>query len=210
MELNRFKQLLESTMGDAKPLIMEQTTATTASYTTTKWNKFSLENAPTTKTTMGFGSGVKFEATKDPLIVTAKNVNTKIWLGGNVWQPNEGQVRVSFYCKKGKFYFEGNTDGYVSHQLATPLVKNVCGRTAVVTPEIPLVVTPKSDHVCDTDTTSKLHQGKSYKYCKNGEKYYFIGTAGEFKTKHPNWTEATGKGLESIKTMIGPVFDKMP
>ena len=210
MELNRFKQLLESTMGDAKPLIMEQTTATTASYTTTKWNQFSLENAPTTKTTMGFGSGVKFEATKDPLIVTAKNVNTKIWLGGNVWQPNEGQVRVSFYCKKGKFYFEGNTDGYVSHQLATPLVKNVCGRTAVVTPEIPLVVTPKSDHVCDTDTTSKLHQGKSYKYCKNGEKYYFIGTAGEFKTKHPNWTEATGKGLESIKTMIGPVFYKMP
>ena len=144
------------------------------------------------------------------IIVTAKNVNTKIWLGGNVWQPNEGQVRVSFYCKKGKFYFEGNTDGYVSHQLATPLVKNVCGRTAVVTPEIPLVVTPKSDHVCDTDTTSKLHQGKSYKYCKNGEKYYFIGTAGEFKTKHPNWTEATGKGLESIKTMIGPVFDKIP
>ena len=210
MELNRFKQLLESTMGDAKPLIMEQTTATTASYTTTKWNQFSGENDPTTKTTMGFGSGVKFEATKDPLIVTAKNVNTKKWLDGNNWEPIEGQKRVSFYCKKGKFYFEGNNNGYVSHQLATPLVKNVCGRTAVVTPEIPLVVTPPSDHVCDTDTTSKLHQGKSYKYCKNGEKYYFIGTAGEFKTKHPNWTEATGKGLESIKTMIGPVFDKMP
>ena len=210
MELNRFKQLLESTMGDAKPLIMEQTTATTASYTTTKLNQFSWEKDQTTKMSLGFSSGVKFEATKDPLIVTAKNVNTKRWVGGNDWEPNEGQERVSFYCKKGKFYFEGDTNGYVSHQLATPLVKNVCGRTAVVTPEIPLVVTPKSDHVCDTDTTSKLHQGMSYKYCKNGEKYYFIGTAGEFKTKHPNWTEATGKGLESIKTMIGPVFDKMP
>jgi hypothetical protein len=158
---------------------------------------------------MGFGSGVKFEATKDPLIVTAKNVKTQKWIGGSEWEPIEGQKRVSFYCKKGKFYFEGNTNGYVSHQLAVPLVKNVCGRTAVVVPEIPLVVTPASDHVCDTDTTSKLHQGKSYKYCKNGEKYYFIGTAGELKTKHPNWTEATGTGLASIKTMIGPVFDKM-
>ena len=29
MELNRFKQLLESTMGDVKPLIMEQPTGTT-------------------------------------------------------------------------------------------------------------------------------------------------------------------------------------
>ena len=70
-------------------------------------------------------------------------------------------------------------------------------------------VTPLSNHVCDTDTTSKLHQGQNYKYCKNGEKYYFIGTTGEFKTKNPNWTESTGTGLESIKKMIGPVFDKM-
>jgi hypothetical protein len=31
MELNRFKQLLESTMGNVKPLIMEQPTGTTKS-----------------------------------------------------------------------------------------------------------------------------------------------------------------------------------
>jgi hypothetical protein len=202
MELNRFKQLLESTMGDAKPLIMEQTTA---SYTTQKFNQFYYKNASGHQT-MGFKPGVKFEATKDSKIVTAKNVDVlNFW--NNKWE-SKGKKRVSFYCEQGKFYFEGDNLGYVdeSKQLAPNLVKNVCGRTAVVTPS---VVTPPSDHVCDTDTTSKLHQGMSYKYCKNGEKYYFIGTAGEFKTKHPNWTEATGKGLESIKTMIGPVFDKM-
>jgi hypothetical protein len=197
-------------MGDAKPLIVEQTTATTATYTTTKWNQFSPETTATYNISHGFGAGVKFEATKDPNIVTAKNVKVLDRdRGNNKWIPREKQMRVSFYCKQGKFYFEGIKYGNVSHQLAVPLVKNVCGRTAVVVPKIPLVVTPASDHVCDTDTTSKLHQGKSYKYCKNGDKYYFIGTTGEFKTKHPNWTEATGTGLASIKTMIGPVFDNM-
>jgi len=202
MELNRFKQLLESTMGDAKPFLSEQTTAT---FTTQKFNQFYYRNSSGHQV-IGFHPGVKFEATKNSKIVTAKNVDVlKFW--NNKWE-SKGKKLVSFYCEQGKFFVEGDTNGYVdeSKQLAPNLVKNVCGRTAVVTP---LVVTPKSDHVCDTDPTSKLHPGLSYKYCKNGEKYYFIGTTDEFKTKHPNWTEATGKGLESIKTMIGPVFDKM-
>ena len=207
MELNRFKQLLESTMGDAKPLIIEQTTA---SFTTTKQNEFEAG-----KERMKINPRIKFEATKNPNIVTATELLIQdqgkyvfvYKVSDGFWKPI-GRKRLSFYCEQNKFYVEGERIGYddVLNQLAPNLVKNVCGRTAVVTPS---VVTPPSDHVCDTDTTSKLHQGKSYKYCKNGEKYYFIGTAGEFKTKHPNWTEATGKGLESIKKMIGPVFDKM-
>ena len=198
MELNRFKQLLESTMGDAKPLIMEQTTA---SYTTTKWNQVTYKTV-SARSTMGFKPGVKFEATKDPLIVTAKNVDV-LQFSDYQWV-SIGKNRVSFYCQQGKFYFEGGTHGYVDElkQLAPNLVKNVCGRTAVVTPKIPLVAPTPSDHVCDTDTTSIINKGTSYNYCKNGEKYYFVGTTGNFKTKHPKWTEATGKGLDSIKKMM--------
>lgn len=64
-------------------------------------------------------------------------------------------------------------------------------------------VNDASKHICSTDkTNSKIHIGKSFNYCKNGENYYFIGTLGDFKTKYPNWTKAEGKGLESIKTKI--------
>jgi hypothetical protein len=45
MELNRFKQLLESTMGNVKPLIMEQETGNTITFEviTNDWSKLPSE-----------------------------------------------------------------------------------------------------------------------------------------------------------------------
>jgi hypothetical protein len=38
------------------------------------------------------------------------------------------------------------------------------------------------------------------------QKYYFKGTQGEPLQKFPDWTEATGSGLESIKSKV--FFDR--
>ena len=44
---------------------------------------------------------------------------------------------------------------------------------------------------------------KSYDYKLSGGKYYFKGKANTtYATKFPNWTEAKGKGLESIKSKV--------
>ena len=236
MELNRFKQLLESTMGNVKPLITEQNTN---SYTLK--NDTTLENSNTAGTfpELKLFKGATF--TKVPgakeLVATTKYQFVDTLTGQVMKGPNSivasyvdntlagmtygistafGSVgghktfsgKVTYYCGIGKFKVKETKDEYFDEDFGLAnMLKGACN--AKDTPVTDPIVTPKSDHVCDTDTTSKLHQGKSYKYCKNGEKYYFIGTAGEFKTKHPNWTEATGTGLESIKKMIGPVFDKM-
>ena len=44
---------------------------------------------------------------------------------------------------------------------------------------------------------------KSYDYKLSGGKYYFKGKDNTtYATKFPNWTEATGKGLEAIKSKV--------
>jgi hypothetical protein len=66
-----------------------------------------------------------------------------------------------------------------------------------------------SGHMCDQTTGNvKLFTGKSYKYCMDSQnqKYYFKGTQGEPLQKFPDWTEATGSGLESIKSKV--FFDR--
>jgi len=49
MELNRFKQLLESTMGNVKPLISEQPTGTTGTTTSIFDECFTTQNIPLDK-----------------------------------------------------------------------------------------------------------------------------------------------------------------
>lgn len=100
-----------------------------ASYTTTKWNQFSHADQVSTNISMGFKPGVKFEATQNPKIVTAKNVTvlSHSKTDGS-WKPMSGQKQVSFYCQQGKFFVEGNKTAYVSAQLSAVLVKYVCGR----------------------------------------------------------------------------------
>jgi hypothetical protein len=99
-----------------------------SSYTTTKWNQFSYAGTLTTNVSIGFKPGAKFEATQNPKIVTAKNVNVlNKDMNNGSWVPTEGQKRVSFYCEQGKFFFEGDKNPYVSAQLSAVLVKYVCG-----------------------------------------------------------------------------------
>lgn len=239
MELNRFKQLLESTMGNVKPLITEQNTN---SYTLK--NDKSLENAMTVGILpeLKLFKGATF--TKVPgakeLVATTKYQFVDSATGQVLKGPNDlvtsyvdntlagmtygistalGSVggtktysgKVTYYCGIGKFKVKESKDEYFDEEknLST-MLKGACN--AKDTPVTDPIVTPKSDHVCDTDPTSKLHPGKNFRYCKNGEKYYFKGVANttpEFAEKYPNWTESTGTGLESIKKMVGPVFDNM-
>jgi hypothetical protein len=110
--------------------------------------------------------------------------------------------KVTYYCKLGKFTADKSKYQYFDEsdgQYLVKMLKPLCQSSGVVKSS----GTTTSNHICDTDkTNSKVHIGKSYKYCKNGENYYFIGTSPEIKTKYPSWTQATGKGLESIKTNI--------
>jgi hypothetical protein len=207
MELNRFKQLLESTMGDAKPLISEQKT----SYTLQS-DKYELENSSdSTMPELKLFKGTTFNKVGDNLVAITKfqfvdTLNGEVTAGSNtietVGSSSVGKYTVSgkvtYYCKLGKFtadkskyqYFD--EDGYLVKTLT-----KICN-----TKVAPTNTETKSNHICDTDKTSQLQTGRSFKYCKNGEDYYFIGTAGEFQTKYPEWTQAKGSGLESIKTKI--------
>jgi hypothetical protein len=207
MELNRFKQLLESTMGDAKPLISEQKT----SYTLQS-DKYELENAGnTTMPELKLFKGTTFNKVGENLVANTKfqfvdTLSGEVTAGANTIDTVDGsQVgkftvsgKVTYYCKLGKFTADKSKaqyydeDGYLTKTLA-----KICN-----TKVVPTSTETKSNHICDTDKTSQLQTGRSFKYCKNGEDYYFIGTAGEFQTKYPEWTQAKGSGLESIKTKI--------
>jgi hypothetical protein len=127
-EKNRILEMHESKTKSHYLNIISEQTFEVPSYTTQKWNQFSKETEPAADVSVGFAAGVKFETTKDSKIVTAKNVkvmvrNVEGWVPSNVTSQ-----RVSFYCQKGKFYFQGDQTGYVSSQLSSVLVKNVCGK----------------------------------------------------------------------------------
>jgi hypothetical protein len=99
------------------------------SYTTTQWNGFIGQNSSNMVPTRGIVKGVKFESTKDPKIVSAKNVTLYSLTSGNSnWAPNTGKVNINFYCAQGKFFITGESTGYVSETLSKALVSNVCGR----------------------------------------------------------------------------------
>jgi hypothetical protein len=97
-----------------------------SSYTTQNWNQFKREDM--VSFTRGISKGTKFEVTSNPLIVTAKNITAFYASGvGNDWTKYGNPISISFYCSKGKFYFTGEKQGYVSETLSKSLVKYVCG-----------------------------------------------------------------------------------
>ena len=200
MELNRFKQLLESTMGDAKPLISEQEEM---GYTVK--NDATFENATSeAKPELKIFKGTKFVKNGDVLVANTKyqfvdsRTGVKLGYGPKDALKFEYAGKVTYNCAEGKFTVNASKDKYFQQygsltKALAPLCKTKVAPTNTET---------KSNHICDTDKTSQLQTGRSFKYCKNGEDYYFIGTAGEFQTKYPEWTQAKGSGLESIKTKI--------
>jgi len=209
MELNRFKQLLESTMGNVKPLLMEQKGYSMQSAT------YGLENASDkTLPELKLFKGATFNKVGDNLVSTTKyqfvdTLNGQVTVSADDWTTVSDEEigkytiagKVTYYCKLGKFtadkskhqYFDESSGKYLANAL-----KTLCKTPVNVAP-----VNTTSKHICSTDkTNSKIHIGKSYNYCKNGENYYFIGSSGDAKTKYPDWTQAQGSGLESIKTKI--------
>lgn len=98
-----------------------------SSYTTSKWNQFSYGQAFAGNVSRGISKGVKFQVTNDPFKITAKNVNV-FFRDGDNWVKKSKPASISFYCKQGKFYFQGEEKmPYVSAQLSNALVKYVCG-----------------------------------------------------------------------------------
>ncbi len=223
MEINRFKFLLESKLGEVKPLISEQETKI-PEYTVK--NDSVILTGQYKKTTAAaqdlkiFG-GAKFVKQGDNMVANTKyqflNVvgNQIIGVGPT---PGTGskktyQGNVTYGCKTGKFTVNMRTDLMFYDKTLSPMLQKKCQIKVANTQDTTTPKTnqdtpktnqdtPKSNHVCDTDKKSRTAKGKSYNYCYNGGKYYFKGTVGEYQTKHPDWTEATGKGLNAIKEKI--------
>lgn len=210
MNIDRFKQLLESKLGDSKPLISEQ-----KGYSI-QGESFTLENSSDkTMPELKLFKGTTFNKVGENLVANTRfqfvdSLNGLVTAGSDttstVGDESIGKYtitgKVTYYCKLGKFTADKSKYQYFDEsdgQYLIKMLKPLCQSSGVVKPS----GTTTSNHICDTDkTNSKVHIGKSYKYCKNGENYYFIGRTPEIIAKYPNWTEATGKGLEAIKTKI--------
>jgi hypothetical protein len=208
MELNRFKLLLESKLGEVKPLISEQEEM---SYTVK--NDATFENATSEfKDELKIFKGTKF--VKNGKLLVAKTnyqfVDTRTGVPKTQGKPKLIAGNVTYNCAEGKFTVNFSKDKYYQQyggltKALAPLcnAKAAKPKTNQVTPNANQDTT-KSNHVCDTDKKSRTAKGKSYNYCYNGGKYYFKGTVGEYQTKNPDWTEAAGKGLNAIKEKIFP------
>lgn len=121
-----------------------------SSYTTTQWNEMSGGGG----FVYGLPKGTVFSATKDPLIVTAKSANVYKRVSGPGKKWGQEQLRVSFYCKKGKFYIQKyeNVELY-NTTLGNALVTYVCGYKPQ--PQKPKTETPQSTPLTDDQKLEK-------------------------------------------------------
>ena len=134
------------------------------SYTTKNWNQFYHGQFLHAKVvSRGISKGTKFEVTNDPLKITAKNVNV-FFADGNNWVKKPKLTSISFYCKQGKFYIQGEEKTpYVSETLSKALVKYVCGYKKEKSNNTQPEGTPKP-------TEEKVAKGKTkWKHVLKGE-----------------------------------------
>ena len=143
-------------------------------------------------------TSLKGKYTKDiaELLNKYYNINLTTSKDGDWWSKEFNDTLAKFltekgyevkYCKTGDGYCPDGDDGVVYN--------NTIDIKTILTNEINKTSTPQEK----INTTND----KSYDYKLSNGKYYFKGkpntTAG---TKYPNWVEAKGKGLESIKNMV--------
>ena len=143
--------------------------------------------------------------TDDTLAAMTYGVSAAI---GSVGGAKTYSGKVTYYCGIGKFKVKETKDEYFDEDFGlSDMLKGACNATDTPTPS----PDPLVNHVCEDKAKSTVRQGRSYKYCKNGQNYYFKGIVdgpeGNFKTQHPSWTLAKGSGLASIKSKI---FYDMP
>ena len=93
-------------------------------------------------------------------------------------------------CKTGDQYCPDNSDGEVTTKQYGELKNFISQDKAKLNP------------TQGNEKTNTIHD-KYYDYMLKDNKYYFKGKQGTTAgTKYPNWIEATGKGLESIKSTV--------
>lgn len=228
MEINRFKQLLESTLGDLKPLISEQNQKTNVKeiYVTKEdYNtnlvdinnnnvrfKFTITNPTITNDTN--------EGFKDNLCIQV-NFNSIGVFSGNTFYPQEIDT-ITFKWENVKKFNQdllnklvnyksfckviGNTDGglgYAYFRNGQSVLKKINYYNP--DPFNNLVnVTKDPSVVQKTPSQTKILTGSdgAYDYKFENGKYYFKGK-GTYAAKHPNWTLAkTVEGIKAIKQKI--------
>jgi len=212
MELNRFKQLLESTMGDVRPLLSEQETQQLSQFT-----KDFAKMIGATEEDVSY-----VEALNDNL---DQNTKKKYF---DLYKDQMKNVRFALakaarsdkfdeLVKQLKSYSQPMTQGqknmlntFVNHLESTkPLYEKFKSipqdqwdkyfqtNVTVDQPES----TEQPDEVTTTNTTQpgdKINttNDRSYDYKLSNGKYYYS------KKNENNWVEAKGKGLESIKSKV--------
>jgi hypothetical protein len=211
MKLNRFKHLLEAKLGEVKPLISEQEEM---SYTVK--NDATFENATSEfRNELKIFKGTKFVKNGNLLVANTKyqfidsRTGVKKGYGPQNALKYDYTGKVTYNCAEGKFTVNASKDKYYQQyggltKALVPLCNSKVNTPKTAQNAPTAQNASKPNHPCDSDKKSKIATGKSYNYCYNQNKYYFKGTQGEPLTKYPEWTEASAKGLEAIKTKIFP------
>lgn len=219
---DRFFHLLESEIGDVRPIIDEQIMGTNpatfntvqnapkvdlpkvnvntqsnkkAEYTTSQWNVLSGSGGYD----YGLPKGTVFKVSpNDSSIVIAQSANVHkklndLFAFAASWE--KVPQRVSFYCKKGKFYLQKNPQNALTNQtLGNALVKNVCYYKAPAKTNTPAKDTPINDGAWTAlETTFGKSLGKDamggYMHKVDGVIYNFYnnGTYGASNGKSGKW-----------------------
>ena len=209
-EENMYVDAAKKTIGDNKFFITRQTVTAPETNSNFKLKFFKgvkFTHLPAERITLVTDKKATIQFTTRANEVWSETTKAFIYYDCNTGKLSLNQIENSDLQKQ---YGEWRVEWYVNDEkLTREEFKLVCQNikktgkkdAEKINQEVP--VNDASKHICSTDkTNSKIHIGKSYNYCKNGENYYFIGTLGDPKTKYPNWTKAEGKGLEAIKTKI--------
>lgn len=167
-------------------LILSEEENKIASFTTTKWNELNPSGMRNAFRQDALGKGTKFEVTSDPFKVTAKNAN--YYGRGN--QSNADWVgpkskRVTYFCRKGKFYIEGKTQYfYTNDDLAKSLNKNLCGKVNYKTEKAPKGTTFKQGR----QRIFRRSDGQITRFTKEGTVWTWDGTKATAKDDNFNQT----------------------
>ena len=104
------------------PQILKNATQKQKSFTSTKWHNLTKVNP---KEFIGISAGATFEVTTDSSILTAKNAKVSQQNFDRKWNPSKPK-RVSYYCKKGKFYIQDIKGEFYDSTLSKTLNEKVC------------------------------------------------------------------------------------
>jgi len=212
MELNRFKQLLESTMGDVRPLLSEQETQQLSQFTKDFASMIGVTENEVTylesfNETLDQNTKKKYYDLKDDQM---KNVTFALAKAVRSKKFDEVINQLKSYSKpmnqEQKEYLDVFVNTLESYKPAYEKFKSMPQdqwdkyfqtNVTVDQPES----TEQPDEVTTTDTTQpgdKINttNDRTYDYKLSGGKYYYS------KKNENNWIEAKGKGLEAIKTKI--------